>query len=190
MGYYNHVFKLPDRRRSKLRAIGNSFRKKLTRIKWAIWLRGGPVKFTYDDARAAKLTEHPRNAWTINDDQLRCRHTIAKRVSEEIIPWLHEAVMRSPAPRGIDGQGVMLHLYSRNGELLANHNRMVDKYGWRKAGRDETQLWLIETLGAQAKGPVGVTAFVGSIGRIIATHRLVKPYTPPTLDELDRRSLN
>jgi len=189
MGYYNHVFKLPDRRRSKLRAIGNSFRKKLSRIKWAIWLRGGPVKFTYDDARAASLVKHPICEWIWEDETKPGIEEIQRRVDEDIIPWLHDAVTRAPTPKGIDGQGIILRVY-KNDKFICRQCRMVDKYGWRKAGKNDTRTWLIEALSAQGSGPIGITAFVGSVGRVIATHGLAKPYKPPSLEELDNRSLD
>jgi len=189
MGYYNHVFELPDRRKSPLEAIGKFFRKRISRLKWALFLRGGPVRFTYDDARAAKLAKHPIREWIWEDETKPDIEEIQHRVDEDIIPWLHETVTRAPTPKGIDGQGIVLKVF-KNDKFICRQCRMVDKYGWRKAGMNDTRTWLIETLSAQGSGSIGITAFVGSVGRIIATHGLAKPYNPPSLEELDSRSLD
>lgn len=67
--------------------------------------------------------------------------------AEEVLAWLDEAVLRAPAPRGLDEQLVALTVIDEGDRVRRRQLRLVDKYGWRRAGREETRRWLEETAG-------------------------------------------
>lgn len=171
--YLNEVFEFPERRRKPWSRISRLIKKHLARVKWSLKKRGWPVRFSYDDARAARLLEHPGRFWTWDDSVRPSLDEVERRVKEDLIPWMHEAITRSPSPIGIDSQGVMIEIF-KNDETIVGQNRMVDKYGWRKEGMEETTTWLIETLGKLSEGKIKVTVWIGSLGRIITWYDLVQ----------------
>jgi len=76
---------------------------------------------------------------------------------EEVLAWLDETVLRAPCPGGKDEQLILLAVIEGD-RVRRRQFRLVDKYGWRRAGREETRRWL-EEAGAGALEAVVMSLF-------------------------------
>ena len=94
---------------------------------------------------------------------------IERRIEDEILPWIHENVMRAPAPLGYDRSGIIICVVCGE-EDVAQQISVVDKYGWRKYGRSETTTWLFENMTKHKNEGVGVEAKTLSFGRFLETY--------------------
>lgn len=65
---------------------------------------------------------------------------------DQVLAWLDEAVLRAPAPGGFDEQIIGLAAI-REGRVIDRRFRLVDKYGYRRSGREKIRGWLEEIRG-------------------------------------------
>jgi hypothetical protein len=155
--------------------IGRLIRRQIAQIKWDLKQRGWPVRFSYKDAQADARYKPIENGWEWKTEEPPTSDMIREIIEEEMIPWLDEAILRSPVPLGIDGQGILIKVFL-NEEQVAEHGRSVDKYGWRKSGKKETATWLSETFTSLNTKQAKVFVCVVSMGKLIVDYDLAKPY--------------
>jgi len=95
--------------------------------------------------------------------------SLVEVIDQQILPWLDDTVLRAPNPMGIDSVGIILWAWAGdNDKPSADHRRLVDKYGWRKEGREQLREWLLQTLPSLGAPPAEIGAEVFSPGRLIA----------------------
>jgi hypothetical protein len=177
MGYHNEPFENVKPPENIWQFIGNilswfwrRIRSLFARIKWFLRKLGLPIPFTLGDAIRTDFIKQPKRKWTWKEDQLPSQEEIQICIKEEIIPWLHETIMRAPNPMGVDEQVLMITVW-QGYKQLADHNRMVDKYGWKKYARDEVENWLVNNLDVIGSGKLEIESEVLSPGRLVSGFR-------------------
>ena len=177
MGYHNEPFENVKPPENIWQFIGNilswfwrRIRSLFARTKWFLRKLGLPIPFTLSDAIRTDFIKQPKRKWTWKEDQLPSQEEIQICIKEEIIPWLHETIMRAPNPMGVDEQVLMITVW-QGYKQLADHNRMVDKYGWKKYARDEVENWLVNNLDVIGSGKLEIESEVLSPGRLVSGFR-------------------
>jgi len=176
MNYHNQVLDLPPDPRNLWQFVARvtseviwgtrwRLRSQIARLKRGLFHLGLMNSFTLQDARTLGEVAFPQRTWRISENP-------GSALQEDILSWMHEAVMRSPSPWGYDEQMIVVRIF-RGYELIAQHARVVDRYGWRKGGREETAAWLRGGLDrASAKADCELRAAVYGHGRMLAAYNM------------------
>jgi hypothetical protein len=157
-----------------LAKIKHNTRKVIARIKWHLRENGWPVKFTYDDAKADGRFQPKLEAWGWSADNPPPPDILQELLDEAIMPWLDDVVLRSPVPLGLDSSSIVIKVVA-NDKKVAEHWRVVCKYGWRKAGREETERWIFDELNKHRHLNGRIDIGVLSMGRFLIAYDLAKP---------------
>jgi hypothetical protein len=158
-------------------------RRPFSKLKWHLRQRGWRIRFTWDDAMSEGSLEFPTAAWGWGDQlETAPEEVMNDIVDQELIPWLHEEITRAPAPLGFDNQGIRIQI-NIDGKLVEKHERVVDKYGWRKEGRAETTAWLRDKMLQYREDNGEVEISVIGIGKVMAAYDMVSPYGMPRKSE-------
>jgi hypothetical protein len=136
----------------------------IARVKKKLFDIGLINKFTLNDAKKIS-PEQPQKIWELGNEYI-------DTLEKEILPWLHETVMRAPLPWGIDEQVIGIRIF-KGYKLLCQHARVVDKYGWRKEGKDELTAWLRDSLSSIDVEGIKLIAQVYGTGLIISEYKLM-----------------
>jgi len=169
MSYCNRVLRLEARSdvfgiRFWMHQIMRQVKKGLAWLRWQLWRHGVSVPFSLADATDAELLKNPEQHWDVSG-----LASPAEVIDHQILPWLDDTVLRAPNPMGIDFAAIILWVWvGDDDEPSANHRRLVDKYGWRKEGREQLREWLLQTLPSLGAPPAEIGAEVFNPGRLVA----------------------
>ncbi len=132
-----------------------------------LWMRkhGLPVAPSQHVGAIADDIEAPGKEWVWHRTQ-----DVAGLVAE-ILDWIDEIVLRAPVIGGIDKQLLGIGIYKLDRKQVAWESVVMDKYGWRKRGRDDICEWLTKKLAESGEPALAVTAQRLAFANIMSAQR-------------------
>ncbi len=132
-----------------------------------LWLRkhGLPLAPSHNARAIADDIEAPGKEWVWHRTQ-----DEAELVAE-ILDWIDESVLRAPVIGGIDKQLLGVGIYKLDRQQVAWESVVMDKYGWRKQGRDDIREWLTKKLAEHGESALAITAQRLAFANIMSAQR-------------------